>query len=259
VVVGWLVERTEPRGLFLVFVPMLVFTALIGFGLRPRGVVSPMPRLTGVAAVIRNPLLGRFLLAILLTWSASSALNAYLSIYLGQIGAPDTLIGIAWAIGAAVEVPLMIAFPQLARRFGVERLILLGAACLVVRMLLITFLREPLLVTSTSVLHGASFAFLTIGGVTYVARHAPLGTATTAQGVLTAVAYSLATICGPTVAGLLAGVFALPQVFAIMSVVSLCGVVALLWALRPGLRGGSAEPEADQPAASIDAVPLSPP
>lgn len=234
IAVGWLIERTEVRSLFLVYVPMLLLTALIGLGLRPRGLVPPMPRLSGVKAVVRSPVLGPFLLASLLSWTASSAVNAYFSIYLRQIGAPDTVIGFAWAIGAVVEVPLMIAFPLLARRFGVERLIVLGAACMVVRAIVVSVVHDPLLVTSTMLLHGAGFALLTIGGVTYVSRHAPAGTAATAQGVLTATAYSLASIIGPTIAGVLAGRFLLPEVFGIVSVGSICAVGALALALAPG-------------------------
>jgi MFS transporter, PPP family, 3-phenylpropionic acid transporter len=234
IAVGWLIERTEVRSLFLVYVPMLLLTAVIGLGLRPRGLVPPMPRLSGVKAVVRSPVVGPFLLASLLSWASSSAVNAYFSIYLRQIGAPDTVIGFAWAIGAVVEVPLMIAFPLLARRFGVERLIVLGAACMVVRALVVSVVQDPLLVTGTMLLHGAGFAFLTIGGVTYVSRHAPKGTAATAQGVLTATAYSLASIIGPTIAGVLAGTFPLPEVFGMVSVGSIGAVGALAWALSPG-------------------------
>ena len=234
--VGWLIERTGTRGLFLVYVPMLALTALVGLGLRPRGLVPPMPRFGGVAAVLRSPILAPFLLAILVTWASASAVNAYFSIYLGQIGAPDTVIGIAWAIGAVVEVPLMIAFPLLARRLGVERLIVLGGACMVLRALAVWVLRDPLLVTATMLLHGGGFALLTIGGVTYVARHAPAGAAATAQGVLTATAFSLAMIAGPTLSGILASRLSLPEVFGIAGIGSICGVGALTWALSARLR-----------------------
>ena len=242
IAVGWLIERTGPRGIFLVAVPMLAITALIGLRLRPRGLAPSMPRLTGVLAIVRSPVLGPFLLAILLSYASSSAVNAYFSIYLGQIGAPDTVVGLAWAIGACAEVPLMIGFPILAKRFGVERLMVLGAACMVVRAIAVSVLPNAGLVASTMLLHGAGIAFLTIGGVTYVARYAPAGTAATAQGVLTATVYGLAMIVGPVVAGLLAGAVPLPQVFGIVSVGSICAVGALTWALSARVRGAPGGP-----------------
>ena len=77
-----------------------------------------LPRLTGIGVVLRHPPLARFLLAILLVWSASMGINWYFSIHLLELGAPGELVGAAWAIGALVEVPIMWAYPWLAARIG---------------------------------------------------------------------------------------------------------------------------------------------
>jgi PPP family 3-phenylpropionic acid transporter len=240
--VGVLVERTSPSSLFLVYVPALLATAAIGLALRPRGkahVGAPFRRLDAIGSVVRNPVLGPFLLAVLISWAASYAINSYLSIYLEQIGASATLIGIAWAVGACVEVPLMLLFPTLSRRFGIERLILVGALALVARAFLVATLKDPVLVTATMALHGVAFALLTVGSVAFVAGHTAHGTAATAQGVLTATSYSLATVIGPTAAGIAASFVSLPIVFAIAGVTSVVGVVALgrvLLGRRAGLK-----------------------
>src|SRR3954451_980464 len=155
--VGALVERTSPGSLFVVYVPALLATAAIGLALRPRGQVhigAPLRRLEAIGAVVHNRVLGPFLLAVLVSWAASYAINSYFSLYLEQIGAPATLIGIAWAVGASVEVPLMLLFPVLSRRFGIEKLILVGALSLVARAVLVTTVRDPVLLTATMALHG---------------------------------------------------------------------------------------------------------
>ncbi|HWH24398.1 MAG TPA: MFS transporter, partial [Candidatus Limnocylindria bacterium] len=108
VAVGMLVEQAGIGALFLVLVPALALTALIGLGLPSPSGVAPLPRLSGVTAVLRNRALATFLLAALVTWSASTAINAFFSIHLVQTGAPETLVGVAWAMGALVEVPLMV-------------------------------------------------------------------------------------------------------------------------------------------------------
>lgn len=139
----------------------------------------------------------------------------------------------------------MILFPQLARRVGVGRLILLGGAFLELRAIAVSVLSDPLLVTATMLLHGAGFAFLTIGGVIYVARHAPSGAAATAQGMLTATSYALAMILGQGTSGFMALVFRLPEVFGIASIASIVGVGALAWTLARGPRNGPAEGSLD--------------
>jgi MFS family permease len=113
---------------------------------------------------------------------------------------------------------------------------------MVVRAIALSVLTDPGLMASTMLLHGAGVALLTVGGVSYVSRHAPAGTAATAQGVLTATVFGLAMIVGPAISGLLAGAFPLPEVFGIASVGSISAVGALTLALSASLRGATGGP-----------------
>lgn len=229
--VGWLVERNGIASLFIVLVGALLATAIVGLGLGSRSVVPPLPRLEGIRAVMRSPQLPAFLAAALVAWSSSSAINGFLSIYLLEIGAPEALVGVAWALGAVVELPLMVAFPWLAGRFGLERLLLLGAGLLGLRALALLVVQDPLLVTLTMLVHGAGFALLLVGGVTYVSRHAPQGAAATAQGLLSGVVFGMAMIVGPGVGGILARGLGLSGLFIVAAVGSVAALVALGWAL----------------------------
>jgi PPP family 3-phenylpropionic acid transporter len=231
VIAGLLIEQTGIRGLFIVFIPGLVATALVGFGLRSQELLPSLPRLEGIRSVLRSPVLVPFLLAALLAWSAASAINGFFSIRLVEIGAPESLVGISWALGALVEIPVMVAFPMLGSRIAVERLLLIGALLFLVRAVVVVALRDPLLVTLSMAVHGAAFALVLVGGVTYVSRHAPQGTAATAQGVLSAVTFGLASVVGPGIGGLLAPWLGLPGMFLVAAVASAIGLVALALAL----------------------------
>jgi PPP family 3-phenylpropionic acid transporter len=234
--VGQLIERTEIRALFIVLVATLAATALVGLGLRSRNLVSPLPHLSGLASVLRSTVLRRFLVAVLLVWSFSMAINAFFSIHLVEIGAPESLVGVAWAIGALVEIPLMLAFPWLGVRIGLERLVLIGASMFLLRAVAVILLRDPVAVTLTMAIHGAGFALLLVGGVAYVSRHAPPGAAATAQGVLGATAFGLASILGPGVGGWLARMLGLPGMNVAAGIGSAVAMMALAWALRADLR-----------------------
>ena len=233
--VGWLVERTGIRAMFLVLVATLVATALVGLGLRSRNLVSPLPHLTGLVLVLRSRTLQRFLLAILLVWSSSTAINAFLSIHLVDIGAPESLVGASWAIGAIVEIPLMLAYPWLGARIGLERLVLIGALAFLFRAIALILLRDPVLATLTMALHGVGFALLLVGGVAYVSRHAPEGTAATAQGVLGATVYGLAAILGPGVGGAVAELLDISRMHLLAAAGSAIALAALAWTLRADL------------------------
>ncbi|HEX5578506.1 MAG TPA: MFS transporter, partial [Candidatus Limnocylindria bacterium] len=238
--VGWLIDQTRITAMFAVLAAALLATGVIGLAFRGRAAtVAALPHLAGIGAVIRSPLLGPFLLAILLVWSSNMAINAFFSIHLVEIGADGALVGAAWAIGAVVEVPVMLGYPWLGGRLGVERLLLVGAAIFLVRALAVLLLQDPLLATATMGLHGIGFALALVGGVVYVSRHAPPGAEATAQGVLGATVFGVAAIVGPGVGGLLAGWLGLEGMFLVATTGCGLAVLALAWALRPVLRGST--------------------
>src|SRR5918999_1127396 len=177
--------------------------------------------------------LARFLVAALIVWSASTAINWFFSLHLLAIGAPGEVVGAAWALGALVEIPIMWAYPALASRVGTERLLVAGAVALALRAATISFVDDPLLVTLTMALHGIGFALMLVGGVTYVARHAPPATAATAQGILSATVFGLALVIGPGLGGLAAGAWGLPTMFVLATLIGSVALVAMVLALSP--------------------------
>lgn len=227
VVTGRLVEVWGIRALFAILVPALLATALVGLGIRSRPAPPPLSRLAPLRSVARSTVIMPFLAVILLAWTAAAAINAFFSIHLVAVGAPATLVGVSWAIGAAVEVPIMLAFAQLARRVGLMRLLIIGAALFAFRALAIVVIDDPILVTLTMLLHGAGFALVLVGGVMYVAEHAPTGASGSAQGVLAATGFGLAQVLGPGIGGLLGGMIGLRAMFAIAGLASAVAVGAL--------------------------------
>ena len=231
VLTGWAIDGIGARGMFAVLVPTLIATAAVGLGIRSRPTAAPLARLTAIGAVLRNATLVRFLAVVLITWTSATTINAFFSIHLGEIGAPQSLVGIAWALGALVEVPIMLAFPLLLRRVGLDRLLVVGAVLFALRAAAIVVTRDPLVVTLSMLLHGGAFALFLVGGVMYVSRHAPAGAAATAQGLLVAIVFGLAQVVGPSVGGLLAESIGLQSTFGLAGIGSLAAVGVLAWVL----------------------------
>ena len=231
--VGWLIDQSGITSMFAVLTGALIATGLIGLAFRGEaGAAAAAPHLTGIGTVLRSPVIGPFLLAILLVWSSNMAINAFFSIHLVDIGAESALVGASWAIGALVEIPVMLGYPWLGGRFGAERLLLVGASFFLLRAIAVLVLRDPVLATATMAVHGIGFALVLVGGVVYVSRHAPPGLAATAQGVLGATVFGLAAILGPGIGGLLAGWLGLEGMFTVATVGCGVAVLALAWALR---------------------------
>jgi PPP family 3-phenylpropionic acid transporter len=232
VLTGWIIEAIGPRGLFIVLVPMLAITALVGFGIRSQPPVAPITRMTAIRSVLRSPMLAPFLAVVFITWTSSTTINAFFSIHLVDIGAPSWMIGLSWAVGAAVEVPIMLGFGWLVVRFGLGRLLLGGAILFALRAVVLVLTTDPVLVTLSMALHGGAFALFLVGGVSYVSERAPAGAAATAQGMLVAIAFGLAQIVGPGIGGLLATDGDLSRTITVAGAGSVIAVVAMAWILR---------------------------
>jgi len=227
-ITGALIERAGASSMFVLYISALLVLAVVSIPLR--GTVNDirLPRLTGIGVVLRHPPLARFLLAILLVWSASMGINWYLSVHLLNLGAPGELVGASWAIGALVEIPIMWAYPWLAARAGAERLLIAGAAAFALRALALAVVSDPLLATLTMALHGIGFGLVLVGGVTYVARRAPPAAAATAQGILSATVFSLPLIIGPSVGSFTAAEWGATAMFVLSCVAGLVAI-PLLW------------------------------
>jgi MFS transporter, PPP family, 3-phenylpropionic acid transporter len=225
---GALVERAGITSMFVVWVVALLVLAVVALPLRGDRGAPRLPRLSSIGVVLRHPPLTRFIPAVLLVWSASMAINWYFSIHLIELGAPGELVGSAWAIGALVEVPIMAAYPWLARRVGSERLLVLGASVFALRAVLLSLVDDPFLAAATMALHGVAFALVLVGGVTFVSRHAPAATAATAQGILSATVFSVAMIVGPGIGSWVADRFGVPALFTLAWTTSTLAI-PVLW------------------------------
>jgi PPP family 3-phenylpropionic acid transporter len=225
--VGLLIQLTEIRAMFIVLLGCLAAAILLALMVSRSGKAHAERSYAGLRVVLASRPLMAFVFAMLVVFSASTMVNSFYSIYLVSLGTPAGLVGSAWAIGALVEVPTMLAFPALASRVGVNRLLVVGALAMLLRVLVVFFATDPLIAVAAMALHGLGFALLLVGGVTYVASLAPPRTAATAQGVLAGVVFGLAAAVGPGIGGLIAGASSVHSMFAFAAAGSAAGLIAI--------------------------------
>jgi PPP family 3-phenylpropionic acid transporter len=254
---GAAIGRFGPVGMFLLYGPMLVGTGLAAFALlripgEDRAGRSPEPRsrgrvaggrvagalsafsLTTIAGAIRQPIIGRFFVGSIVVWTAFATVQTFISLRVIQLGGDATVVGATWSIGALTEIPLMFAFPNLARRFGAERLVIIGATAFGLKAAAVALVTSPWAVVAVSPLGGIGFAFFYVGTVTWVAGAVPRRVQATAQGVFTGTAVSIGAIGGSIIGGLIGGAFSLPILFALAAAGHVFGVLVVRSAIgRP--------------------------
>jgi PPP family 3-phenylpropionic acid transporter len=216
------------------------------------GGVGPLAGL----GLLRLPGLGLFFLGSTLAWIANSTALTLLSLRVLELGGDTQLVGIAWTVNAAVEIPLMILFPRIANRFPVEWLIVGGISVIVVRSLLWAVAASPAAFIAVTALSGCSFSLMLVGTTSYVASRIPRSLQATGQALFTSTTFAIGTIGGALLAGQVAQVGGLVGVYPVSAALGAVGAVLAWWSIaRPGARATipiphrreAAEPPASQP------------
>jgi PPP family 3-phenylpropionic acid transporter len=237
VVTGVLVSGRSPDALFALFVPLLLVTGLASYRLLAPGPADTVararragrPRFTvrGFMGLLGRPGLLALLVGTTLVWTAVAALMTFIGIRVADLGGDLAIIGLVSSGSAVVEVPIMLAFPAFARRLGVGRLVVLGAAAFALRAVLWAFAPSPAVILLVSPLGGVGFAFFYVGIVTFIARAVPAEAQATAQGVYSGMTFSLGSVVGTAVAGGLAPVLGLPGLFLAAGVATFVGTLVV--------------------------------
>jgi PPP family 3-phenylpropionic acid transporter len=260
--VGLLTVGYGLHAIFFVMAPCLLFGGLVAAMLPGRADIRVVSMRQAPAAVLRQRTIVLFLLGAFFAYGAISAQYSFFSIYLVQLGAPTDLAGSAWSIQALLEVPTMFLFPALARRFGVEKLIVAGALVVAAREAANALFLDPTILMAVSFIQGAGYSLLLIGSITFISHQAPKGTAATAQGIFNAVAGSLASIAGSGLGGQLAGLLSIRGLYFVSTGIGLAAVVMIaavaLPAARVAERAKTSRPVALEPAATPQHVPPEP-
>ena len=228
---GPLLDARGTGALFVVYVPCLVLTALIALSVPRRSTERHASLRLGTSQLIRQPRMGRFLVGSLLVWAALAAVNGFYSIQIVALGGGASLVGLAWVVGALVEIPVMWTFPRLSERFGAEWLLVAGSAIFAARNFLAAIAPSGTMLVAIAPLEGAAFGLFFVGGVGFVAARAPAGLAGTAQGIFSATT-GLAAILGTGAAGLVASALTIPGLFAVAGVVGVVATIVVADAVR---------------------------
>jgi PPP family 3-phenylpropionic acid transporter len=216
----------------------------------PDRAAPPAGRRLGAVAAVRllwlGPL-GLFITGAWLTFMGLAGVMSFYSLRYAELAAPASIIGLSAAIGAGVEVPIMLTFPRLAARFGAERLVVAGAAIFTIRAFVAAVTADPIVLVVLAGIGGAGYACFIVGGVTYMSRHAPAGLAATAQGLFSGLANGLGQVVAGVGGGLIAGAAGITGLFGVAGVLGLAAAAVVAVAVaRAAPPAGASAPERSQ-------------
>jgi MFS transporter, PPP family, 3-phenylpropionic acid transporter len=143
-----------------------------------------------------------FLITIFMNGVAAGVGNNFLFLYLDQLHASKTLMGLSLLVATASEVPIFFFGDRLLQRWGARGLLLLALGANMVRMVSYALMPVAWLVLPINLLHGFTFSAMWMASISYANRAAPPGLGATAQGLLSGISMSLAGAIGALLGGL---------------------------------------------------------
>ncbi|HRW08033.1 MAG TPA: major facilitator superfamily domain-containing protein 6 [Caldilineaceae bacterium] len=146
-----------------------------------------------------------FLITIFINGMAAGVGNNFLFLYLDELAATETLMGMTLMVATVSEIPIFFFGDRLLKRLGARGLLLLSLSASVIRMGGYALMPSAWYVLPIQLLHGFTFSAMWVAGVSYANRAAPQGMGATAQGLLSGISMGIAGATGAVVGGYLYG------------------------------------------------------
>jgi len=230
---GWIIQEYGIKSAFWGYaVSVLLIIVVLDF-LRPsartrmrKAESGPATKPMDLLAKIRQDkaLLG-LAVALVVTWLSRAGLYQFKAIYMDELGAGESLIGLVGTVSALVEIPTMLWADKIIHKFGSHRVMLLAllfycldAAAILVAPKIPTFLLG-------GALNGIGFSFYNVALVVFLSERAPLGQTATVMALYTSTLRGAIQIMAAPLSGLFFDYFGAYWLYAIALAGTLVGLI----------------------------------
>ena len=193
---GWLIERT---GLFTMFagyaicgfasIALLVALRMPRWGQpqpdRPEAPAAARSWRATFAELWRDRTLLGLTLALSILWFALNGFHQFEPVFLAQLGAGETIIGLASTIGALVELPAMLWVDRLGRRYSSGRLLRMSFLLYMAVALSVVIAPAVPVILFSHVIAGVAYSFFAVASVLFIGEVSPRGQVTTMMAIFT--------------------------------------------------------------------------
>lgn len=199
--VGLLVERFGLGWSFYGYVAFMFAGLLIVFGLPISHASIGQAFWRGFGMLMGNRRWLFFLVIIFIAGIGSSLTHNYLFLYMDQLGAGTTVMGLALTVATLSELVVYAFSDKMLDRWGTRKMLASSIVAMLVRMLAYSVVMLPWIVLIIQLLHGLTFSARWVAGVAYANKIAPPGMGATAQGIFSSVSMGLAAAVGAFIGG----------------------------------------------------------
>jgi PPP family 3-phenylpropionic acid transporter len=158
---------------------------------------------SGIYQILVSRKLLIFLGLILVLAIAHRTNDAFLSLYLHELGASQALIGYSWTVSSLSEIPIFFLLSRYGTRFKELPLLALASFAYVLRYVLMSLTVEPHFIIMIQALHSITFGIFLFTALRYITQIVPDQYRATGQAIFTVVWSGMAGLISSLLGGLI--------------------------------------------------------
>ena len=235
-IMGFIIERNSENAIIPAFFMVQAVIMITMFMVRPVKRSSSFNNPSGTDSIIgllrKRPELFMLLCGMLLMYLSYTAISNFHINIIESVGGGSRELGISAFIAAFIEVPVMVAFISISRRFSYESLLRFSGLFFVVRAVLMTFVSSVAAVYAVQSLQFLSYGLFIPSSTYYI--NSILDSADMAKGqtLLGIFTFGLSGFISSLMSGTVLDHFGVHTLLVIISLLTAAGFIIVIIALR---------------------------
>jgi len=198
---GQLLKFTGSWATLLVGLITIGITFVLSLGLKDyQGSLKKMD-FSGLFNILRKPDIVTFFALVLILSISHRMYEGFLAVTLRQMGASDSLVGVAWLISSVSEIPVLFLLGKYGHKYKELPLLAIASLMYAVRFFLVGEIQSPIWVIPVQAMHSITFGIYFTTALRYLSSIIPDEYRSSGQAVFAVVWTGFAGIISGTVGG----------------------------------------------------------
>jgi PPP family 3-phenylpropionic acid transporter len=223
---GIIVERIGINYLWFIYAVLLCFAITATFLLRDTKAASAPVTLSALRNAFTQPKLLWFLILILLIAIPHRMNDSMLAIFLNQLGASESQLGMAWMIATLSTVPALIFVGKMIKKWNELGIFVVAALVYTVRWAIYSQAESPFVLVISQLFHSLTFPLFLVASIQYLISIVPAELRATGQAAFAVTFGGLGGIIGSAGGGYVIEHFGPHTAYGAGSVLTLVGAIA---------------------------------
>lgn len=223
--IGFLIGKVGIQFLWIIYAVIIVLALIIAVRLSDSEVKRAPISAKTMKNTFKNPRFLGFLAAALFIGIPARMNDGLLGLYMKNLGATESQIGLAWTASSLSEVPVIGLMYILMKRIPLLILISISGGFYSLRWFLYAHLSNPKMLIIGQAMHSVTFAIFMVACLQYVASIVPREMLATGQTIYIAIYAGLGAIIGNTAGGYFMEHFGAGFIYKGGSILALIGAV----------------------------------